>query len=210
MQQRRPAGGWSRALAWGGVAIWLLALGAGVARDWRLGTDYRAGFDGIRHEARQLAGWVIGSGARSVAAVDIGELGWRSRVRVTDLAGLTDARIGRAPGSYLDKQFDLAYVLEERAPEVVILRVARPPARGPDGSLAPEPEAALSGVERRLLADPRLDDLYVPLFVMVPGEPRHPFYGKVVLARRDASHVIASRPRTDMVRVRPLQIGRLE
>jgi hypothetical protein len=60
-----------------------------------------------------------------VATVDIGAIGFYSRLPVVDLSGLTDPAIARLPGDILDRRLDLdalfqrdigAFVLVSRAP----------------------------------------------------------------------------------------------
>jgi len=56
----------------------------------------------------------------SLAAADIGYLGYMTRCQVIDIVGLTDARIGRSPGASYQKEYDVSYVLEKE-PEYISL-----------------------------------------------------------------------------------------
>jgi len=91
----------------------------------------------------------------SVALVDVGYLGWKSRVEILDLGGLTDPEVARAPGGHLEKEVPIGY-LDARAPEVVLLHSAVRP-RVTDGRLE-----TLAGypVEQRLAAHPWLQEHY--------------------------------------------------
>jgi hypothetical protein len=55
-----------------------------------------------------------------VALVDIGIFGWYFRGSILDLVGLTDAHIGRLPGTHGHKEWDEAY-FREREPELVLV-----------------------------------------------------------------------------------------
>ncbi len=63
---------------------------------------------------------------RSVALVDVGYLAYRSRLRVFDLAGVTEPVVAHAPGGHLDKFIDDVY-LAQRDPDAFVLHN-----RGPD------------------------------------------------------------------------------
>jgi hypothetical protein len=57
----------------------------------------------------------------AVALMDIGIIGWSAdRLRVIDITGLTDHDIARAPGGFLDKQFDVGDLLA-RNPRFIVL-----------------------------------------------------------------------------------------
>lgn len=58
-------------------------------------------------------------GVRSVAAVDIGQIGWYWRGHLLDLAGLVEPEIAHRPGGLLSKQWDEAW-FRARAPEIAI------------------------------------------------------------------------------------------
>jgi hypothetical protein len=63
----------------------------------------------------------------SVVTMEVGEIGFRSGLRVIDLSGLTDATIATMPGNVLDRQIDPDAILAKR-PEAFVL-VSRRQAR---------------------------------------------------------------------------------
>jgi hypothetical protein len=106
-------------------------------------------------------------GVRHVALVDVGFVGWAGRFRTTDLAGLTDRTIARAPGVYLDKRVDERYLLA-RAPDAIVLHVEG------DGFVGMFP------VEQRVAAMPRIAEL----FGVAATVHRSEQYSYLVLVRR--------------------------
>jgi hypothetical protein len=136
------------------------------------------------HEQRFLTQWLERAGVRSVALVDIGELGFHGELEVIDLAGLTDAVIGHAPGGHLEKRFDLAYLFERRAPDVLVLRIDSPVPRNDERALGSVAGYAMTAVERRIASDARLDARYRLAFAILPADMREPFYGRAVFLRR--------------------------
>lgn len=139
----------------------------------------------LRHEDRVLEGWLADAGAGSVALVDIGEIGFRSGLEIVDLGGLTDPAIGRAPGPRLAKEFDLAYLFEERRPDAVILRLDQAP--GLDRSCAGGvlSEHLRTPVERRVFGAPGLARDYSLARALIPGYGRTPLYGRLLYLHRD-------------------------
>jgi len=121
--------------------------------------------------------------------VDIGKIGHRSGIEIVDLGGLTDAVIGKSEGTLLDKRLDVSYVLDRRAPDLVMIRLARLPRVLPDGS--PEslstilPEHAMSLTERRVMQDPAFARLYRPIFLHLhaPGAASPALYARLMFAR---------------------------
>lgn len=65
-------------------------------------------------------------GATSAALVDIGEVGYRTRWRILDMAGLVDPVIARTPGPHGDKHFPIAHFAAMH-PDVAIFRADSPP-----------------------------------------------------------------------------------
>ncbi|MBI2892089.1 MAG: hypothetical protein HYY06_00955 [Deltaproteobacteria bacterium] len=107
--------------------------------------------------------------ARTVALVDVGYVGW-SGFETVDLGGLTDRRIARAPGVYLDKEVDEAYLLARR-PDAIVLHVEGPRGRG------------MFPVERRVASMPAvLRDYRLAVEVQ-----RAPTYRYLVLRRSPGS-----------------------
>jgi arabinofuranosyltransferase len=50
----------------------------------------------------------------TVALMDVGIIGYESGLRVLDISGLTDPRVARAPGGFLDKHYPVRAILAER------------------------------------------------------------------------------------------------
>ncbi len=143
----------------------------------------------------------MSSGARSAAAVDIGLLGYRTGVEIVDLGGLTDPRIGTLPGRHLHKPIEPGYVVGERAPDVIVIRISSPPLAAADGGAR---YTAISGVEQILLADPGFGSGYRVEFVLVPSNPaRRPYYGKVVLVRTDFEPAAEPSLSGQLIRIEP-------
>lgn len=170
------------------VALVLATLLGEAALSWRLIGSASQAYDSYRYEEQVLADWIGASHARSIALIDIGEIGFRTGLEIVDLAGLTDSRIARSPGPHLGKRVDLRYLFEVRAPDLLLLRLSRAPegiARGGDAALASiAPVDAMSIIEGRILADGRLARDYRPLFVQLPSVPRRPLNGRVIYLRK--------------------------
>ncbi len=144
----------------------------------------KATYDGIAKESRMLAQWVGASGAQSIAAVDIGQVGFRNPgAEIVDLGGLTDAFIAHSPGPLLGKRFDPSYVFEKRRPELIFIRLSRMPVQGDAGPTIATRDA-IARVEQQLLRDPRMQRDYQLLFALFPKIPRNPTYGLAVFVRK--------------------------
>ena len=122
--------GWVLAVLIGGAAgrgrvgavalgIWLVGQGWWAWRGEDSGAWYHGAVAAVGERAQ-------GAGLGSVAATDIGRLGWVFTGSIYDLAGLTDAHIGGRDGGVMAKAWDEAY-FRERGPELVILTSASPP-----------------------------------------------------------------------------------
>ena len=105
----------------GAVALVIWAVGQGWWA-WS-GKDAGAWYHGSVAELGERA---EAAGLESVAATDIGRLGWTFHGSIYDFAGLTDARIGRGEGGVMAKAWDEAY-FRARAPGLVVLTSASPP-----------------------------------------------------------------------------------
>jgi len=79
-----------------------------------------------------------GSDADTVAVMDIGMIGYFSGLRVLDITGLTDAHIGRSPGTMLRKEYDSNYVLDKE-PKFIVLVCHRLRLKG-KGSVILDPD----------------------------------------------------------------------
>ena len=139
-----------------------------------------------------------------IALLDIGELGFAlPEVRITDLDGLTDARIGHTPGGHLRKRFDLGYLFKERRPAAIVIRVRRLPTRDALGHLAPDPADSMSWSEGDILKDPRLLRDYRLLFVQAPAHPGIPLYVRVVYVKKGLQLPGEATPPGDVVTADP-------
>lgn len=179
------------ALAAGGLAVgrWrrLLPLLVLAAMAWQFHASFKLTgnahrtMSGLRREATFVTDWLIAAEAASVATVDIGLIGYRSGAEVVDLGGLTDPRIGSLPGAHLEKAIDMNYLVVERAPDVVVLRVSQPPIAAEDGSAT---HVAISKIEQRILDDATFRAGHTLAFAVFPHNlQRRPFYGRLVYLR---------------------------
>jgi hypothetical protein len=199
------AGGVVQPLAGGGrrrrLAVELsLGLGAlclvlGVREAWREGDRSTRSLTSMRSEDRALVELFQALGVGSVAMVDIGNVGFAMRgLAIVDLGGLTDARIGHAPGPHLGKQLDLGYVFDERKPAIILTRVTRLPDRDARGRMVPFAEDGGSRIELALMRDRRMARDYEPLVLVLPQIPRAELYGRLLWRRIDFT------PRTPLPR----------
>ncbi|MDO8673330.1 MAG: hypothetical protein Q7O66_18135 [Dehalococcoidia bacterium] len=67
-----------------------------------------------------LGSWLRDNRQGPVALMDIGRIGYLSRLPIIDTSGLTDRTIAHSDGGLVDKKFDLAYVLD-RQPQYFVL-----------------------------------------------------------------------------------------
>jgi len=108
-----------RLLAWGGVVgAAVCALLAGTT-----GLDHGRFSHGVH--ARIGAQAADTPGIRSIAAVDIGRLGWSFPGEVVDLVGLTDAHLAHLPGSHGEKPWDETW-FRGHDPDLLIARSETP------------------------------------------------------------------------------------
>jgi len=179
------------ALAAGGLAVgrWrrllpllvLVAMAWQAHASWKLTGDAHRTMSGLRREATFVTDWLVAAEAVSVATVDIGMIGYRSGAEIVDLGGLTDPRIGSLEGGHLDKAIDMNYLIVERAPDVVVLRVSEPPIAAEDGSPS---YVAISRIEQRILDDSSFRAAHTLAFAVFPHNlQRRPFYGRLVYRR---------------------------
>src|SRR5262249_15125120 len=115
---------------------------------------------GYREGHAALADWLRERArpGETVALMDIGIVGFRCiDLDVLDLTGLTDRTIAMAPGGFLRKVFPLSYVLDRR-PQYVVVAFT-----GPEDATAAERSRLVpwTEIERRLVADPEFQRLYV-------------------------------------------------
>lgn len=119
---RRPAATGVVLLA---VVVALFAGQIDTTHDYHLVSSVRAvGYEG-GHLA--LAEWLrtTADPGDTVAMMDIGQVGYRcDHLRILDITGLTDRFIARSPGRFLEKEFDPAYVFDQRPRFLVIIMTA--------------------------------------------------------------------------------------
>jgi hypothetical protein len=123
---------------------------------------------GYRNGHAAVARWLCGDAAAEggvlapgdrIALMDIGLIAYRcAEMRVVDITGLTDRFIARSPGEFLQKEYDPAYVLDQR-PEAIVLAyvMGGDPRQLPSGD---EPVYAWSRIESRLAAEPFFERHY--------------------------------------------------
>ncbi len=113
--------------------------------------------DGYLRGHAALAGWLleISRPGQTVALMDIGLIGYHCiDLNVLDITGLTDRRIAKSPGSFLDKRFDTAYVFSRR-PEYIVIVLTGPPEFKDPNELR-----AWTEIENRLVAAPDFRERY--------------------------------------------------
>lgn len=169
-----------RALSVGIALVMALGSAAHLAQADRS----RRSLDSLRREYRNLTTTMLESGARSVAAIDIGELGFGSELEIVDLAGLTDTRIAHAPGAHMNKEFDLGYVFDERKPDLIVVRLQDAEIKPDEGVIRLPAAKAMSLIESRLLRDARLREHYELALVQYPQARRNPMYIRALYRRR--------------------------
>jgi len=121
---------------------------------------------------REAATW-IHSHARpgdSIALMDIGIIGYVCIDQtIIDITGLTDRHIAKAEGTFLNKNYDPGYIFD-RKPRFMIFTLF---ARGQPYTI-PKPGIQFqpwSGMEARLLEDPRFRQFYPRIRTLPSGEP---------------------------------------
>jgi len=74
----------------------------------------RVNAEGYRFAHRRVAAFLKERGRPddTVALMDVGIIGYESGLRVLDISGLTDRKIARAPGGFLDKRYPVEDLLE--------------------------------------------------------------------------------------------------
>jgi hypothetical protein len=85
-------------------------------------------------------------------------------------------------GHHLRKRIDPSYIVDHKRPDVIVVRVDKPPL-SPGGTL--DPNAAMTQVETELLASDAMATNYAVVMMILPREPRTPYYGRIVFARND-------------------------
>lgn len=113
-----------------------------------------------------LADWLRLDAAKpgdTVALMDIGLVGYRCiDQQILDLTGLTDRFIAKSPGGFLDKRYDLNYVLEQRPEFIVLALTAKGTSYEP-----PPPDTEFrfwTGIEKRIYDDPDFQANYVTIY----------------------------------------------
>jgi hypothetical protein len=133
----------------------VLALGAASGGAWSRNRAHLAlRAQGYRDGHAALAAWLgrKASAGATLALMDIGIVGFECpEQRILDITGLTDRTIAKSPGPFLEKEFEPAYVFDQR-PEYLILTFAAPPAS--DGSVDADALRPWTAIEQRLLGDP--------------------------------------------------------
>lgn len=160
---------------------WLAAGAALVcALSWTTQDGLRKKFDaetslrdrGYETGHRALARWLGKHAAPGdgVALMDEGLVGYLCPEQtIIDITGLTDRYIAKSPGAFLHKEYDLAYILDERRPRFIVLVFY---SRGKSYTV-PRMGAMFNPwaeVEERLFADSRFRERYMRESPAVSGE----------------------------------------
>ncbi len=118
-------GSLSRAVAPAAALLGALQVASGIAygvqqRDGPTGLAVNA--EGYRHAHHEIARYLRENGrpGDAVALMDIGIIGYESRLRILDISGLTDREIARAPGGFLEKRVSVESLLA-KAPRFFVL-----------------------------------------------------------------------------------------
>jgi MFS family permease len=165
-----------KVLAWVGFsslgALYLTLTVGYTAITWTY-TSLRA--RGYEEAHRTLAAWLRENAPpdANVALMDVGIIGYYSRLRIIDLTGLTEAHIAHAPGAFQEKVYDPAYVLDQR-PEYVVLVST-------DEDLEPD-----FAIDRRIYQSPQFQDSYRFVFKLKHyGNGGGPAYYLLLFERRE-------------------------
>ena len=168
----------------GVLALLLPALALSGRAAWEAGNLARNNARYVSRSNAILAKWLTEARIRSLGTVDIGQIGFKSDLDIVDFGGLTDRTLARVSGAHLKKRIDLDYVLTARSPEVIAIRIQRPPTVHPNGSMEIDPTSAATLVEGEIWLSPLFRENYSLLFVNVPNRRMTPFYAQVFYLKR--------------------------
>jgi hypothetical protein len=179
--------GWLRLTClWPGRPAWLAGVAATFLVSW---LAYLQTYDARwmhAHESLRARGYAQGHAALAnwlrteaaqpgdwIALMDIGIVGYRCiDQQILDISGLTDRYIAKSPGKFLQKEYDVGYLLA-RAPRFVVVVLKAP--GDPDQVPAPEQlrlSPWSSRVEGSILNNAEFQRWYMrPAKPAVPGEP---------------------------------------
>jgi hypothetical protein len=132
-------------------------------------------------EYHWIKNWLVSHQLNSIAAIDIGELGYSSVLEILDLGGLTDRYIAKLAGIHMDKTIPIDYVLKKK-PDVVLIRLNNKL----EGSNIKTADI-MSTVEAGIIFDPEFQKHYAPVFITAPHYYRQPFYGIMVFLHKAIS-----------------------
>ncbi len=142
-------------------------------------------FRTVAYKDKVLSKWLQESNVTSIGMIDIGFIGFETDIEIVDFAGLTDTHIAHAPGPHLLKNFDLKYIFEERQPDIIVIRLKRPPVFTRDGGFHLKTEDISYSIEARIWTDPRLEKYYDFVFFHLPAPSLTPPYGAILFRRKD-------------------------
>lgn len=166
------------------MLILLLVFSGYSIRKWQEITENTN--DTIRREGTLLLQMLNKASIQSLACVDIGIPAFYSDMEIVDLAGLTDRIIGKSKGTLLKKEYDPNYILNNRSPDAVLIRVHGLPELSGSGQLnGLNVDLVNSAVEKRLLSHVDFLKHYNFGFAIFPSYERAPFYGRVVFVRKN-------------------------
>lgn len=159
-------------------AVWTVTLLFSFLTMWReLPAVRAAGENRSVQVTRMLA--AMGARPSSVAALDIGALGYFSGARIVDLGGLVEPVLAHARGGHMDKKIDQDWFARQQ-PSFIVLHSATEPRIAEDGQLL-----TLAGypVEQRVARMPLVRATYRTIHVQRYGSR----YFYVILARTSSS-----------------------
>jgi arabinofuranosyltransferase len=120
-----------------------------------------------------LGEWLRSGAAKpgdAIALMDTGIIGYLCiDQRILDITGLTNRFVAKSPGGFLDKQYDPAYVLDQK-PRFIVLVLKSP--GNPEGQPTGAGFSTWTNIERNILHHPDFNRWYRrPRVIGDPGEP---------------------------------------
>ncbi|MBI2864827.1 MAG: hypothetical protein HYX94_09740 [Chloroflexi bacterium] len=121
--------------------------------------EYLTRAEGGQETAHATLGrWLKDKTTEPVALMDIGRIGYFSRLPVIDTSGLTDRTIAHSTGGMIDKEFDLAYVLGRQPRYFVLASTTDYLGSGTEPTDFP--------IEKRIFEDQRFHERYAYRFTL--------------------------------------------
>jgi hypothetical protein len=116
---------------------------------------------GYRDGHAALANWLCMDVARpgeAIALMDIGIVGYHCIDQtIVDITGLTDRKVAKSPGRFLEKRYDPGYIFE-RKPRFIVIVIKQP--GNPNGLPSNDGFATWTSIERDLVRHPEFNRWY--------------------------------------------------